>query len=83
MSDRDSEMVPAWVLAHTVDDYEKQRTAALRRVDAQVDLLLDALHALRHDRLAVADEFVDRAITTLRTTVVDLRHAPPDPRDAA
>jgi hypothetical protein len=60
-----------------VDDYEKMRGSALRTVDQQVDLLTDALHAIRHGRLAVAEEFVDRAVTKLTRVRNELRQPPP------
>lgn len=67
-------------LAHVVDDYEKLRTSAYRGVRQQVDLLGDALHAIRHERLAVADEFVDRALLALTKVRDELRHAPEEER---
>lgn len=49
----------------TVDDLEKQRTLALRMSKQWADLLQDGLHALRHQRYEVTDEFMERAITGL------------------
>ena len=59
--------------AHLVDDYEKVRTGALRNVTADIDMLGDALHALRAGSPHVTDEFVDRTLTRLRKTVDILR----------
>lgn len=59
--------------SHHVDDYETLRTAVLRNLSEQADLLADGLHALRHDRLAVADEFVDRSLTAVKREIDRLR----------
>jgi hypothetical protein len=59
--------------SHHVDDYETLRTRVLRQLSEQADLLADGLHALRHERLAVADEFVDRALTAIRKEVAHVR----------
>jgi hypothetical protein len=59
--------------SHHVDDYETLRTLVLRNLSEQADLLGDGLHALRHDRLAVADEFVDRALTAIKKEVARVR----------
>lgn len=72
--------VPTWVLTHSVDDYEAQRTAALRAVDAQVRLLADGLHAQQNGSPEVATEYMERALDALRTVAENLRHAPLDPR---
>lgn len=59
--------------SHHVDDYETLRTRVLRQLSEQADLLADGLHALRHERLAVADEFVDRALTAIKKEVAHVR----------
>jgi hypothetical protein len=59
--------------SHHVDDYETLRTRVLRQLSEQADLLTDGLHALRHERLAVADEFVDRALTAIKKEVAHVR----------
>jgi hypothetical protein len=59
--------------SHHVDDYETLRTRVLRKLSEQADLLADGLHALRHERLAVADEFVDRALTAIKEEVAHVR----------
>jgi hypothetical protein len=59
--------------SHHVDDYESLRTRVLRQLSEQADLLADGLHALRHERLAVADEFVDRALTAIKKEVAHVR----------
>ena len=49
-----------------IDDLATAK-ARLSRANATARLLLvDALHAIQHDRHAVAEEFVDRAITVLK-----------------
>lgn len=59
--------------SHHVDDYETLRTRVLRQLSEQADLLADGLHALRHERLAVADEFVDRALSAIKKEVAHVR----------
>ena len=59
--------------SHHVDDYETLRTRVLRQLSEQADLLADGLHAIRHERLAVADEFVDRALTAIKKEVAHVR----------
>ena len=59
--------------SHHVDDYETLRTRVLRKLSEQADLLADGLHALRHERLAVADEFIDRALTAIKEEVAHVR----------
>lgn len=59
--------------SHHVDDYETLRTRVLRQLSEQADLLADGLHALRHERLAVADEFVDRALTAIKKEVAHVK----------
>lgn len=59
--------------SHHVDDYETLRTRVLRQLSEQADLLADGLHALRHERLAVADEFIDRALSAIKKEVAHVR----------
>lgn len=58
---------------HAVDDYQVLRARVIRQLGAQVDLLSDGLHAIRNDRMAVAEEFVDRALTAIQTEVGKLK----------
>jgi hypothetical protein len=50
---------------HAVDDYENLRTQIIRQLSGQVNLLHDGLHALRNGSIAVADEFIDRALSKI------------------
>lgn len=50
---------------HHVDDYKVLRSRVLRSLDKQSELLGNALHALRHDRWNVADEYVERSIVAI------------------
>ncbi|TLM86006.1 hypothetical protein [Pseudarthrobacter sp. NamE5] len=59
--------------SHHVDDYEALRTLIIRRLTAQVELLSDGLHALRHGSTQVAEEFVDRALNAIDTEVTRLK----------
>lgn len=59
--------------SHHVDDYEALRTLIIRRLTAQVELLSDGLHALRHGSTQVAEEFVDRALSAIDTEVTRLK----------
>jgi hypothetical protein len=52
-------------ISHLIDDHETVRTHARRTIADQNLLLADALDAIRAGRLAVAEEFVDRALTAL------------------
>ena len=54
---------------NAVDDYENLRTQVIRQLSGQVNLLNDGLHALRNGSIAVADEFVDRALTKIDAEV--------------
>jgi hypothetical protein len=58
---------------HAVDDYQLLRARVVRQLGSQVDLLSDGLHALRNGRMAVAEEFVDRALTAIQTEVGKLK----------
>jgi hypothetical protein len=59
--------------SHLVDDYEALRTQIVRQLTAQVEILGDGLHALRKGKTAVADEFVDRALTKIDGEVKRLK----------
>ncbi len=59
--------------SHHVDDYEALRTRAIRLLDAQSRLLLDGLHALRNDRYAIADEYIDRVREAIERDLKALR----------
>lgn len=58
---------------HAVDDYENLRTQVIRQLSGQVNLLNDGLHALRNGSIAVADEFVDRALAKIDAEVKRLK----------
>jgi hypothetical protein len=58
---------------HHVDDYDTFRTRILRMLMKQVELLVDGLHALRNNNLAVADEFMDRTILSLNREIERLK----------
>ena len=58
---------------HAVDDYENLRTQVIRQLSGQVNLLSDGLHALRNGSIAVADEFVDRALAKIDAEVKRLK----------
>jgi hypothetical protein len=51
--------------SHLMDDYETTRTHAKRTIDAQIDLLGDALHALQAGRTEVVEEFIERVAAIL------------------
>ena len=59
--------------SHLMDDYEILRTQILRKLTSQVALLSDGRHALQNDRVAVADEFIDRALTAIDSEVARLK----------
>jgi septal ring factor EnvC (AmiA/AmiB activator) len=50
---------------HHVDDYKGLRTRVQRSLDKQSELLRSALHALRNERLSVADEYVERSLDAI------------------
>jgi hypothetical protein len=58
---------------HHIDDYAAIRTRVLRMLGTQVDLLTDGLHALRKDNKEVAEEFMDRTISSLNREIENLR----------
>lgn len=69
-TERDNRLVDN---SHLVDDFENLRSRVLRRLSTQVDLLVDGLHALRNDRMTVADEFIERAIDAIKDEVMALK----------
>jgi len=57
-------------LSHEINDSERMRTMTVRILTANLLLLNDGLHALRHGSPDVTDEFLDRtvlALTALRS----------------
>jgi hypothetical protein len=58
---------------HAVDDYENLRTQIIRQLSGQVNLLHDGLHALRNGSIAVADEFIDRALSKIDAEIKRLK----------
>lgn len=60
-------------LLHTIDDLCKANGKLLQASLRSLDLLNDALHALRHDRNHITDEFIDRSINHLTTAVAESR----------
>lgn len=48
--------------SHHTDDYHRLRTRIVRLLDKQAELLRDGLHALREDRVSIADEFIERIL---------------------
>jgi len=63
--------------SHLVDDTEKTRTHALRTIDRQIDLLGDALHALKAGRTEVVEEFIERVAAALTVEIETLKAAAP------
>lgn len=61
--------------SYAIDDYETLRARLVRSLDQQTSLLEDGLHALRNDRRAVTEEYVERAIDALREDLQRLRDA--------
>jgi hypothetical protein len=59
--------------SHAIDDYETLRAQIVRGLAQQTSLLEDGLHALRNDRLAVTEEYVERAIDSLGEDLQRLR----------
>ncbi|MFI8772652.1 hypothetical protein ACIGKQ_10880 [Gordonia sp. NPDC062954] len=59
--------------SHAVDDFEHLRTRVLRRLSSQVELLTDGLHAVRNNRIPVAEEFVERALDAIKSEVNTLK----------
>jgi hypothetical protein len=59
--------------SHAIDDYETLRAQLVRGLVQQTSLLEDGLHALRNNRLAVTDEYVERVIDSLRHDLQRLR----------
>lgn len=61
--------------SHHADNYEVLRTQILRQLTKQSDLLTDGLHALRNGSHAIAEEFVDRALTAISREVASLKES--------
>ena len=59
--------------SHMADDYETLRTRIIRRLSGEVDLLTDALHAMKNGSPIVAEEFLDRSVMALNREVEQLR----------
>lgn len=60
-------------LVHLIADLEADRASALRTLVTQMGLLTDGLHALRNGRTAVAEEFMDRAISAMSAEITKQR----------
>ena len=56
-------------MSHTIDDLEKERARLARSARWSVRLLEDALHALRDDRTAVTEDFIERVIVDLQSAL--------------
>ncbi len=61
--------------SHAVDDYESLRSQLVRGLVQQTSLLEDGLHALRNERVAVTEEYVERVIESLREDLQRMRDA--------
>jgi hypothetical protein len=61
-------------MSHIIDDIETRRAKASRVISEQIPLLEDALHALRHDRQHVTDEYLERVILALRKAQPEIRY---------
>ena len=61
--------------SHAVDDFETLRTLSTRSLGDQLKLLEDGLHALRHDRSLVTDEYLERAIEGLQKLLLRIKAA--------
>ncbi|MGE0305961.1 MAG: hypothetical protein AB7N61_23225 [Acidimicrobiia bacterium] len=71
-AERDNRVVDK---SHATDDYETLRTRVIRRLTGEIDLLTDALHALRNGASPVAEEFLDRSLLALSREVEQLKDA--------
>lgn len=71
-AERDNRVVDK---SHMADDYETLRTRLIRRLTGEIDLLTDALHALRNGASPVAEEFLDRSLLALSREVEQLKDA--------
>lgn len=69
-AERDNRVVDK---SHMSDDYETLRTRVIRRLGGEIDLLTDALHALRNGAAPVAEEFLDRSLLALSREVEQLK----------
>jgi hypothetical protein len=59
--------------SHTIDDLETRRARAHGLIASQIPLLQDGLHALRHGRYDVADEYMDRVLIALQDGLEKVR----------
>ena len=71
-AERDNRVVDK---SHATDDYETLRTRVIRRLTGEIDLLTDALHAIRNGASPVAEEFLDRSLLALSREVEQLKDA--------
>jgi hypothetical protein len=71
-AERDNRVVDK---SHMANDYETLRTRVIRRLSGEIDLLTDALHALRNGASPVAEEFLDRSLLALSREVEQLKDA--------
>jgi hypothetical protein len=71
-AERDNRVVDK---SHMADDYETLRTRIIRRLNGEIDLLTDGLHALRNGAPSVAEEFLDRSLLALTREVEQLKDA--------
>lgn len=71
-AERDNRVVDK---SHATDDYETLRTRVIRRLTGEIDLLTDALHAVRNGASPVAEEFLDRSLLALSREVEQLKDA--------
>jgi hypothetical protein len=60
-------------ISHLIDDAETTRTHPIRTLKDSVDLLTDALHALRNGSPHVTDEFVERVRDAIDAEIKWLR----------
>jgi hypothetical protein len=59
--------------SHAGNDYEVFRARIVRLLNAQLQMLGDALHAVRHDAHEVTDEYLERVMEALRREVSSLK----------
>ena len=52
-------------IVHFVDDIEKERANAFRRINAGIELILDAIHANDDDKKRTTDDLLDRTLDDL------------------
>ncbi len=66
-------MQPCHECAGHIDDNDKMRTRLVRMLDERIDMLDDALHALRDGRTHITDEFLVRTLDAMRAESITLR----------